>query len=98
MSIKTKKEPRKILPEQVAFSKNSPVYIPLFLADKTARVQAVWELELENGKRDSGKVKRNRIQFHRLPLGYHKLTVICGTPLLGQGTKIFDCSLHIIDE
>ncbi|MFA9487796.1 MULTISPECIES: hypothetical protein [unclassified Mannheimia] len=98
MSIKAKKEPHKILPEQATFSKSSPVYIPLFFANKKARVQTVWELELENGERDSGKVKRNRIQFNRLPVGCHKLTVIAGTPLLGQGTKIFECSLHIIDK
>ncbi|MEG9488266.1 hypothetical protein [Mannheimia indoligenes] len=100
MSIKTKKNKTSysVLPEQVIFSKNSPVYIRLFWADKKAKIQSVWELEFENGDRDSGRVKRNRIQFHRLPLGCHKLTVICGTPLLGQGTKIVDCSLHIIDE
>lgn len=100
MPIKTKKNkaPYSMIPEQATFSKDLPVYIPLFLADKTTRVQVVWELELENGERDSGKVKRNRIQFKRLPVGCHKLTVISGTPFLGQGTKIVECSLHIIDE
>ncbi|QLB40318.1 hypothetical protein [Mannheimia pernigra] len=95
MSIKIQNTPRKIVPEQVTFSKNSPVYIPLFFSDKTIKVQSVWELELENGERDAGKVKRNRIQFNCLPVGCHKLTVISGIPLLGQGTKICECLLYI---
>ncbi|HGO5854395.1 TPA: hypothetical protein ACK3JH_001276 [Mannheimia haemolytica] len=91
----TKKNPRKIIPEQATFDQNVPVYIPLFLADKNAKVQAVWELKLENGDRDTGPVKRNRIQFHGLPVGQHKLTVISGKPLLGQGTIISHCELFI---
>lgn len=98
MLLRTEKAPRKRLPEKATFSENSPVYIPLFFADKTAKVQSVWELELENGERNSGKVKRNRIQFNRLPVGCHKLTVITGTPLLGNGTMIFECLLHIVGE
>lgn len=91
----TKKAFLKLIPEQMTFVQNMPVYIPLFLADKNAKVQAVWELELENGNRDAGPVKRNRIQFCGLPVGKHKLTVISGKPLLNQGTHIFQCLLHI---
>lgn len=88
---------RKIIPEQVTFSHNSPIYIPLFLADKTAKVQSVWELELENGERDSGKVKRNCVQLARLPLGRHTLTLIVGQPILVKGTKVYQSIINIID-
>ncbi len=94
----SKKESRKAVPEQVDFKYNSPVYIPIFLANKTAKVQAVWELELENGERDAGPVKRNRIQFTRLPVGCHKLTVIIGKPILGKGTDIYKCVLNINED
>lgn len=86
---------RKIIPEQVYFTPNSPIYIPLFLADKTAKVQAVWELALENGERDAGSVKRNRIQFRSLPEGDHKLTLIVGKPLLSKGNTIYECTISI---
>lgn len=80
----SRKTSRKIIPEQVNFDINLPIYIPLFLSDKTAKIQAVWELEQENGERDAGAVKRNRIQFRYLPEGVHKLTLIVGTPLLSK--------------
>lgn len=91
----SKKISRKVIPEQVSFSSSLPVYIPLFFADKTKKIQSVWELKLENGERDAGSVKRNRIQFTRLPIGSHKLTVIVGKPLLGNGTKVYQCILNI---
>ncbi|MDD0824851.1 hypothetical protein PTQ27_10315 [Mannheimia sp. AT1] len=93
--LSSKKASCKVIPEQISFSSSLPVYIPLFFADKTKKIQSVWELELENGERDAGPVKRNRIQFSRLPVGSHKLTVIIGKPLLGNGTKIYQCLLNI---
>lgn len=91
------KTSRKVIPEQVSFVKGVPVYIPLFFAEKTKKVQAVWELELENGERDSGIVKRKRIQFKSLPVGSHILTLILGQPFLGsKDTKIYQCNLNII--
>ncbi|WP_025247882.1 hypothetical protein [Mannheimia varigena] len=89
------KNSRKIIPEQIHFSLNSPVYIPLFLADRTLKIQAVWQLELENGKRDSGKVKRNRIQLSNLPKGIHKLILIVGKPLLLKSASIYQCQINI---
>lgn len=91
----SQKNSRQVIPAQVSFSKGTPIYIPLFFADKTKKVQAVWELAFENGERDAGPVKRNRIQFERLPVGCHKLTLIVGQPLLGKGTKIYQCELNV---
>lgn len=89
------KSSRKIIPTQVNFMLGNPIYIPLFSADKTAKIRAVWELELENGERDSGTVKRNRIAFRELPEGNHTLTLIVGKPLLSQGTTIYKCTISI---
>lgn len=90
------KSSRKVIPEQLFFPVNAHIYIPLFLADTTIKIQAVWELELENGARDAGQVKRNRIQFNRLPIGCHKLTLILGQPLLGKGTEVYQSTLNIL--
>lgn len=87
----SRKTSRKIIPEQVNFDIN----LPLFLSDKTAKIQAVWELEQENGERDAGAVKRNRIQFRYLPEGVHKLTLIVGTPLLSKGSKVYQCLIKV---
>ncbi|EXI63081.1 hypothetical protein MHD_02790 [Mannheimia granulomatis] len=89
---------RRVIPEQLYFCQSSPVYIPLFFADKTQKVQAVWELETENGERNSGTVKRNRIQFTNLPMGQHKLTLIVGKPLLGKGVNIYHSVLNISEK
>lgn len=95
MSSKAKHTSRKIIPEQLSFALNAPVYIPLFLADKTLKLQAVWELELASGERRAGKVKRNRIQFSELPAGSHKLTLIAGKPILGKGVNIHHSVINI---
>lgn len=93
--MKSKPLSRRIIPDNVFFSHNIPVYIPLFFSDKKKKVQAVWELELSNGERDSGVVKRNRIQLFNLPIGKHKLILIVGQPILSKGTKVYQSSINI---
>lgn len=92
MPIKTS---RKVIPEQLNFAEGISVYIPLFFSEKNKKVQAVWELQLENGERYSGIVKRNRIQLPILPIGSHQLTLIIGQPILIKGTKLYYSTIHI---
>ncbi|WP_373820019.1 hypothetical protein [Glaesserella sp.] len=95
---KTKNRPkgRQLIPATKSFTQNSPIFIPLFLADPTQKRQIVWELLLESGEREAGKVKRNAISLPRdLPVGHHQLTVIIGKNTLSNGYEIFHCQLHI---
>lgn len=91
----SKSTSRKIIPQQLFFSQHSPIYIPLFSADRTKKIHAVWELQLENGERNSGNVKRNAIQLRNLPTGSHLLTLITGKPILGKGSNIYQCTINI---
>ncbi|KAE9541424.1 hypothetical protein HT665_03775 [Ursidibacter maritimus] len=86
---------RLAVPVSKEFKQNSPIFIPLFFADPTQKRQIVWELQLENGQCDSGRVSRNAINLPSLPIGIHHLTVIVGQNLLSKGHKIYECSLHI---
>lgn len=91
--IKTHKS---LIPTNKAFSKLQPIYIPVFLSDKTEKKQMLWELEFENGERLSGKVKRNAINLPAgFPTGNHKLTLVVGQNLLIQGYKLYHCDLTI---
>lgn len=67
---------RPILPLVKVVKQGEPIFIRLFVADKTQRIQAKWQLTLESGQILSGKCKRNTIALPRdLPLGYHQLTL-----------------------
>lgn len=86
---------RQLLPVNVTFTADQPIFIPLFFADPTKKRQIVWELTLQNGEKLWGKAKRNAISIQRLPEGIHQLTVIVGMPLLSLNHKIYQCNIEI---
>ncbi|MGX2950871.1 hypothetical protein ACWIW6_03860 [Ursidibacter sp. B-7004-1] len=93
--IKRTKLGRPVVPPSKEFKQNSPIYIPLFFADPTQKRQIVWELQLENGQRDSGRTSRNAINLPGLPAGAHYLTVIVGQNILSKEYKSYQCELII---
>lgn len=94
-----KKKPtlgRPVLPAENNFHQSQPVYISLFFADPQPKRQIVWEIEFENGERDTGKAKHNAINLPKgLPLGTHQLTVIIGNPILEKNHRIYRTQLTI---
>ena len=95
-NLKNKKLGRQVLPEQKKVPQNTPIFIPLFFADPTQKRQIVWEIELCDGQRLSGKASRNRINLPYLPNGSHNLTVIVGQNLLSKSYKIYKCELVVL--
>ncbi|KAE9537048.1 hypothetical protein A1D25_02980 [Ursidibacter arcticus] len=93
--LKIQKLGRPVIPSSKEFKQNSPIYIPLFFADPTKKRQIVWELQLEDGLRDTGNVQRNRVNLPSLPVGKHQLTLIVGQPMLVIGHNIYQCELTI---
>ncbi|MBF0784833.1 4-alpha-glucanotransferase [Muribacter muris] len=67
---------RRILPLVKVVKQGEPVFIPLFVADRTRKIHGHYQLSLENGEQLCGKIKRNSIELPcDLPLGYHQLTL-----------------------
>ncbi len=86
---------RQLLPENVVYTADQPIFIPLFFADPTKKRQIVWEITLQNGNKIWGKAKRNAISIQKLPEGIHQLTVIVGRPLLSLKYKIYQCNIKV---
>ncbi|AUI65444.1 MULTISPECIES: hypothetical protein [Glaesserella] len=87
---------RKLIPESLTFTQSQSIFIPLFFADPTIKRQIVWELKLENGQQDYGKIKRNALHFKQLPNGKHRLIIIVGDPILSKRHKIHYCQIEIL--
>lgn len=86
---------RQLLPVNVRFTPEQPIFLPLFFADPTKKRQIVWELILQNGERMWGRAKRNAVSMQRLPKGIHQLTVIVGMPFLSLKHKIYQCNIEV---
>ncbi|OOH91070.1 hypothetical protein BMT54_03275 [Pasteurellaceae bacterium 15-036681] len=87
---------RSVLPTTKVVAYQQPIYIPLFFADSNPKRQILWQLELDNGIRDSGKVKRNAINLAgNLPIGTHLLNVIVGKDVLCENHSIYQCQLIV---
>ncbi|MDH2997353.1 hypothetical protein A1D22_00010 [Pasteurellaceae bacterium LFhippo2] len=87
---------KKLLPSSITYQAHRPIFIPLFFSDPTKKRQILWQLQLDNGLKDSGKAKRNAINLSSaIPAGTHLLTIIVGDPIISKKQNVYNCNLII---